>query len=440
MIGRTQFQNMLASHNGDVMNFGRELVCLAGLTDRNAVRHTTEAGTRVLREAVGNDSKPIRRIRIGEISLRGLAEAMLGESAVDRWLKPNLVNDVFARSEGRNVLEAGTGAMMPSQFSNINAFTAITAGLLESSILEGYENPAFVGSILSPSVSSRQYEGRKVIGVTRAGDQADERQPGMPTKRVQVGEAWMTQPRTVENSLSMEVTQEAAYLDLTGNLNQEAMNIGAWLAYRKEIRVIDAYIGVNQSYNFMGSSYNTFITAGYYDNDIATNALDFQENLKAAEIKFRDMKDPITGTRILVQPDTIVVQREYLDKVGALLGGADLTYRDKPADGAGVRQSYVNGPSVYRTRGYTVLESPLIYERLNAATGLNLSAANAAKYWFLSQSSGFMQYVENMPLRTQTAAPGQMDMIDRGVVLYVKADERGIPWVLQPRKCVRSKN
>lgn len=441
MIGRTQFQNLLKSHNGDVVSFGREFLSLAGLTNRNYQRHTNAAGVRVLREATQSDGvTKIPRIRIEEVSLRGLAEALMGESAVEKWLKPSLVNDVFGRTEGRDLLEAGTGAMMPSQLSNINVFTGITAGLLEASILEGYENPAFVGSLLAPTVSSRQFEGRKVIGVTRIGDKAEERQPGMPTKRVQVGEAWMTQPRTREDSLAMEVTQEAAYLDITGQLNTEANNIGLWLAYRQELQIIDAYIGVANSYNYMGSSYNTFITGGYYDNDIATNALDFQENLKAAEIKFRDMRDPNTNTRILVQPDTIVVQREYIDKVTALLGGSDLTYRDKPADGAGVRQSYVNGPSIYRTRQYNVLESPLIYERLTAADGLNLSAANAAKYWFLSQSNGYMNYVENMPLRTQTASPGQLDMIDRGVMLYIKADKRGIPWIMQPRKIVRSKN
>jgi hypothetical protein len=65
----------------------------------------------------------------------------------------------------------------------------------------------------------------------------------MPTKRVQFGERWITQPRTVENALACEVTQEAVYLDLTGEVTPAGQQRRRLARYRKELRCIDAFIG-----------------------------------------------------------------------------------------------------------------------------------------------------------------------------------------------------
>jgi hypothetical protein len=434
MIGRLQFRQLLESHNGDVTTFGRQLLHLAGVMDESGNQYRSMTGRSLIRNPTVNGREQ-QRLELNQISLRGLAEAMLGEDAVERHLNPNVMRDTLGR--GRSLLEAGTAAVQPSAMSNINAFTGIAVGLLEAQILQGYTNPAFIGDKLAKPSSTRVFEGRKSIGVSRVGDKGEQREPGMPTKRVQVGERWISQPRTVENSLAIELTQEAVYLDLTGDLTREANDLGTWLGYRKEIRIIDVFIGVVNNYNFMGNAYNTYISAGYYDNVVTGNELLVPEALNRAEIKFRDMKDPQTNTRVNITPNLLVCQHEYFDKAAAILGGESLMYRDKPADGAGVVQRMVSGPSIYTQRGYELAKSALVYERINVADGLNQSASNAGKYWWLVDADGFMTYEENWPIRVQSAAPGQMDMIDRGIVLYVKADERGTPMVREPRKAVR---
>lgn len=425
MIGKIALRNLLEDHAGDRAACAGELLHFVGLVDRDGHRYRGRNGQQELRDPA--DGAP--RLRLNECSLRNLAEEFIGEDAVERWMNPSVT---------RALLEAGTGAIPPSVFSNINAFTGVTAGLMEVAILEGYQNPMFIGDRLMPTESSRQFEGRKTVGVSRVGDTAEERQPGMPTARAKIGERWIQQPRTVENSLAIEVLQETVYLDLTGQVTGEANDLGTWVRYRKELRQIDAFIGVTNNYNYKGSSYSTYLTSGNWVNKITGNELLTHENIKAPEIKFRDMTDQETGTRILTNPNAVLVQREYLDRMTAILGSPNLQYQVTPALADTAIRRAVDGPSVYAGK-YEILESPLVFERINSATGLNETvAATAAKYWWMFEKGKPFVYVENWPLRVQTAAPGQLDMIDRGVVLYVKADERGVPMTKEPRGVVQS--
>lgn len=423
MIGKIQLRNLLEDHGGDRAACGAELLHFVGLTDRHGNRYRDRNGQQTLRDPA--DGHP--RLRLADCSLRNLAEEFIGEDAVERWLNPNVT---------RVLQESSGAAIPPSVFSNINAFTGVTAGLMEVAILEGYQNPMFIGDKLMPTESSRQFEGRKTIGVSRAGDVAEERAPGAPTARAKIGERWITQPRTVENSLAIEILQETVYLDLTGQVTSEANDLGTWVRYRKELRQIDAFIGVTNNYNYKGSSYNTYLTSGSWVNDVTSNELVTHENIKTAEIKFRDMTDPETGTRILTNPNAVLVQREYLDRMTALLGAPNLQYQQTPELGSTAIRRAVDGPSVYAGK-YEIIESPLVFERIDATDGLNQTAAAAAKYWWMYEKGKPFVYVENWPLRVQTAAPGQLDMIDRGIVLYVKADERGVPMVREPRGVVR---
>jgi hypothetical protein len=432
-VNRTGFRQLLESHNGDLRAFEHHIWHLAGLTDERGVQHYSATGQPVLRNPIAN-GREVPRLRLGEVSLRGLAEAIMGEDAVQQ-MNPERSGRAIRE---RTLMESGTGAVHPSAFSNISTFNGIATGLLEAQILEGYQNPKFIGDKLAkPSPTRYMNGGRKTIGVGGVGDKGEPRQPGMPTKRVSVNERWLVQPETVENSLSMELLQETVWNDLTGQMVERANGIGESLLYRKEIRIIDAFAGVTNTYNYKGNPYNTYISNGYYNNALSGNPLLTPENLNTAQILFREMKDPETGLRIYVEPNMLICQQEYYASAVAITQGQTLQYRDKPSDSASAIQRYVNGPSVYAEANITVEKSALLYDRIVAADGLNQSASNAAKYWWLIDANGFMTYEEYMPLRVQSAAPGNADMIDRGVLLFVHAAERGVPMIKEPRKAVR---
>ena len=455
MINRTGFRNLLESVGGPTPEgYGAlsiRIPHLLGLCDGRGRLHKDHAGNRILKDP----SDTVKRLNPSEISLRGLAESLLGED----WEKRSRAIPAFLQqkslleSDGRSLLEDnGAGAIMASAFADINAFTATATGLLEVGILEAYNSPEFIADKLAPVEPSKIFEGRKTIGAARLGDVAEERLPGMPTHRAQFGERWLTQPRTVENAVAVELTQEAIYLDLTGGqVSEHANSVGEWVAYRKEIRVIDSWIGTGglvgangynvYVWNYKGTAYAPYATAGtYYINDIASgNELLYIDNILSAEILFRNMTDPETGTLINITPNTILVNREKEYTARELFGMSDGQYRSSPGSTSG-EQSFrgQGGPNPIKNK-YEVIESPLVYQECTSATGLNLSATAAGKKWWLFERGNKTHvYIQNWPLRTQTAAPNQVDLLDRGIVLFVKADERGIPMWKDPHRVVRS--
>ncbi len=380
-------------------------------------------------------------------------EACLGESPNLRKVTQYLANRELYESDEhsswtRSLLEDnGAGGIMASAFANINAFTGAVSGLLEAGILAAYENPEFIGSQLAPVEPSKQFEGRKTIGASRLGNVAETREPGMPTKRVQVGERWMTQPRTYEKAMAAEVYQEALFLDLTGGQLAEhagTAGVGEWLGYAQELDIIDSFIGVSTGvqFNYKGTEYAPYIASGYYDNYISSgNELVHEDNVQAARIKFRDMTDPETGTRILIRANTVVINEGKLRTANAIFGPTAQSYqlRDNESAGAGVKTQINVSDPAYKGQ-YKIITSPLVYERCLAADGLALSASASEKAWWMFESGPkTMVWVQNWPLRTQTAAMNTSDAIDRGVVMFVKADLRGTPMWKDPRRSVASR-
>jgi hypothetical protein len=591
MIGKQSTRQLYASmrRDGGPGNYVRRMYHLMGLKDRHGRDYRDQYNRRILKDPMGHDGRPQPRLLAEEFSLRDLCEGILGDANVEARFNPSILQRANLFEQSQPIMEAGTGAIAASQFSDINAFTAVVAGLLEIKILEQFENPAFIADKLMPPDPTKMFAGRKVIGATRMGDVAEVRLPGMPTARINIGERWITQPPTVENALSSEVTQEAVFLDLTGEVLQNASDVGTWLGYRKELRCIDAFIGVPyaQTYSYKGTAYQSFISNGYFNNDLtgqelfhwdqvqtcvrkgtlidtdkgpiaidkldpAMHAIMFvdAENkvaytrsyksykngfkplvrveaddgmsidvtadhkffvgfapfhcLQANELKcgdklqirakwanieepdmalarlesvrplgeadevwditnnapciegegnffaagflvhncllaFRDMKDPETNTRIMTDPNMVLVNMEKRVTAESIMGtlARDAEYRDAPGSTTNPQEVRIfNQP--YKGR-FEILDSPLVYQRCTDATGLNLSPTNAGKYWWMWQKGKPIKYATNWGIRTQQAAPAQAEMIDRGIVLYVKADERGTPFWFEPRFVVRNR-
>jgi hypothetical protein len=443
MFRKSDVRDLFESHcNGDAAQFTREVCHLMGLTDREGNRYRDEFGRPRFGDVLESDGTTAGpRLKPNSFSLKHLGLGLLGEDLFEDCFSPDRRGRGLVRAQRHmtdDLLEAGEGAVSPGAYANVNAFTAVVSGLLEISIMEGWKNPNFVMDEIMPPEATKMFDGRKKIGSSRIGDLAEERLPGMPTKRVQVGERWITQPRTVENSFAAEVLQETVFLDLTGEAVREATDLGTWLHWRKEIRQIDALIGVTNTYSFIGTSYNTFQSNGTWNNDLS-NELIHETALETVLLTFRDMQDPQTNTRVLIQPDFALVNlgkwRTAREVFGDLAVGVQ--YRDAPGSTTNAQLIRVGDPA-YKGM-LSIITSPLVYQRCTDTSGLGLTNANAEKYWWVGQR-GCIVYAENWPLRTQQAVPNTSDMIDRGVVLYTKADERGIPFWQEPRKIIRNKN
>jgi hypothetical protein len=428
--------------------FVRTIKQSMGLLDERCRPYRDVAGNIIYKPTRNRHGNLIENLRPEEFNTRELADVIFGDSQEDkdRKLRPdNLqraleIERQYPLVEQRvNFLEEGQGSISASAFADINAWTGVVSGLLEISLMDGWQMPGFIADELMPVENTRMFEGRKVIGTTRLGDVAEERLPGMPTKRAQVGERWITQPRTVENALAVEVQNEAAYLDLTGTLLEDAKAVGEWLRYRKEIRVINAFIGVYNTYQYKGVGYNTYLTSGYFINSITGNELLHEGNIENIEILFRNMTDPETNTLVTIVPDMILLNREKIRTANAIFGptAVQYQYRDIPGSTSSPQSINVSDPA-YKGK-YRVLESPLVWQQCVSPQGLNLSSTAAGKMMWVWKKGKPFRYAQNWPLKTETAAAANsVEMLDRGIMLYMKAHERGIPMVREPRYIVQS--
>ncbi|QVL32339.1 hypothetical protein KIH39_00015 [Telmatocola sphagniphila] len=399
-----------------------------GLCDENGRRHLDHLGRQQIRFPDG--IRESERIRLDEFNWRGLTEAIFGTddaSAIQRQFNgPNVQLALLLQ-------EAGEGAVLPSHLSNVNTLNAIYSGLIQASVLEGYTLPEFINSQLATEETTNIFEGRKSIGVTLQNPRAEGRQPSQPTKRAQVGERWITQPLTVENSLAIELTYEAVFADnLTGGgLMTAARDIGRYVQLQREYAIIDAFIGVTNTYSYKNNVYNTYMTGGYYTNRLTANPLMHWTNIQRARVAFRNMRAVEVNQPLTVRPSRVLCNEELVAQAGQVKSPTTaVQYRDPASTTQPMNIRIADNPY---PGAYDVLTTPYLYERQTAADGLGMDATTAGSTWYYYEP-GWLKWVVNWPFRVQEAIATSMDMIDRGLVAFFKADERGIPMVEEPRR------
>jgi len=415
-----------------------------GLTDKNGNPNRDQAGNHKLTE---------QKLKPEQFSIQELAEGIIGSqwrnhfdpangAAMARYTAARSLVESGFPNDSRALLEATGIGIDPTAFANINAFTSVVGGLIEVKILEAFQNPSLIADQLCPAEPTK-LNGQKVIGVNRIGDKGRRRNPGEPHTRAQFNERWIETPETRENALAVDVLKESVFFDLTGDILNVASSVGEELAYRKELEVIDTIIGVNNSFKYNGTAYNTYVTSetlGYL-NDHSNPMVDWT-SIQASMLRFARMKDPGTGKRVLIQPNTILVNPARLATAQLILG-ANMT---ETRVAAGATQATAGTLQIRQTPGnpysgqFNVLSSPLIEQRCTDADGLNLSQSNADDYWWIMQSGKSFRYMQNYPLNVQQAAPNQYEMLDKGIVASYFANERGIPSVWSPWHIVRNKN
>ena len=414
-----------------------------GLCDADGNDHRDLAGNRVLKA---------REATPEQFSLQELAEAVVGQSwrtffnpdsrELGRYtVARSLVESGFP-NEKRALVEATGFGLDPSAFLNINTFTSIVGGLVEVKILEAFQNPALIADQLMP-VEATKLNGQKIIGVQNIGDRGRKRSPGETHPRAQFGERWIETPETRENALAIDVLKETVFFDLTGSLMRQAASVGDELAYRKELEVIDTILGVSNTFKYNGTTYNTYQTSrtlGYLNSHV--NQLVDWTSLQSSLMLFVKMQDPHTDKRLLITPNTILVNPAKLATANLILGASVTDRRTTP----GATQATADTLNISSTPGnpysgqYTVLSSPLVEQRCLAADGLNLNQANTDGLWFTMEKGKSFRYMQNYPLTVTQASPNQYEMLDKGIVATYFANERGIPSTWSPWHIVKNNN
>jgi hypothetical protein len=351
-----------------------------------------------------------------DFSIRELAEATLS---------PERVRQMDPRQGGTCLLEAGDGV-------DVTAFSNITGQVVQATILQAYNQEAFVLSRLIDSVPTR-LDGERIPGIGRISDEVAEVHPGMPYPSLGFGEDFIDTPQTTKRGFIVPVTKEAIFFDRTNLILQRAAEVGEVLGLNKEKRLIDLVIGTTNNYKWKDTSYNTYSSTGSgtapdgnWVNELTDELVDWTD-VDAAEQLFADILDPNTGEPVLIQATTVLVTPAYRHAANRIFSATEIYYEPGNAATTTVAANPLTN--------YAVVESRLAYRRIIAA---GHTAAAAKKWWFIGDFGKAFAYMENWPITvTQSPAGGEAEF-NQDIVVRFKASERGAAAVINPRYVVRS--
>ncbi len=347
-----------------------------------------------------------------DFSIRDLAESLIPEGK--HWVRM-----LDPRSSGSvSLMEAGEGV-------DVSAFLNVTGQVINSRILESYNQEAFVVSKLVQHIPTR-LDGETIPGVSHVAGNLDEIGPGMPYPNMGFGEDYIETPSTSKRGFIVPVTKEAIFFDRTHLVLSRAAEVGEVLGLNKEKRLIDLAIGVTNNFKSNGTSYDTYNSSGTWVNELAGNELVDWTNVDAAEQLFAEMSDPNTGEPILVHGTTVLVMPAYRHAAHRVFNAAEITYTGASSQTATTAANPLGN--------YRVEESRLTYRRIVAS---GVVADEAKKWWLVGDFRKAFAYMENWPI-TITQAPVNSEAdFNNDIVLRFKASERGAAAVLNPRYIVK---
>lgn len=361
-----------------------------------------------LQEALLEDKTLARKI-----SVKAIAEEFLpnGREVVDSW-NPRHGGSGAARLD--NLMEDGS-AVTSAVFGHING------QIVYSEVMKGFDDEQFVLSGIVPNVST-QFNGEQVPGIGRMGNIAEVIPEGKPYPRGGLNEDWMQSPTTEKRGMMIDLTREAIFFDRTNLLIERAAEIGKWLGYNKEVRLIDAFVDENETrhrYNWKNTVYATYQTSTPWDNVTASAALVDWTDIDEAEQTLAAILDPNTGTPILNIPKDLVVTRQNLYVARRIVSATEVRF----GDGASSTSQTIGKNPV---ANYRVVSSQLLAARMATDTT-----------WYLGDIAGTICYMENFPLKVDQAPVDSQAMWELDIAMSWKASERGAAWVKEPRKTTK---
>jgi hypothetical protein len=313
----------------------------------------------------------------------------------------------------RNISEAASAV-------DTSAFSNITGQIVYSKILEKYNLPKFIGSELCSDTKTVFLDGEKVAGIGQIGDEAEKVGEAQPYPTAGVTEEYVVTPPTEKRGMIVPVTREIIIADRTGVLLERAGAVGEWLGLQKEKRVLDACFGITNTYNRNGVQTNTYLTSGAYVNSHSNPLVDYTD-LSNAEILLNAITDPNTGEPYMHDPNTIVVPYDLKQTAERILAATQVAHVDNQTNAATVRM-YSDVPSSIFGSKYKVVTSPYVKARTSSGST-----------WFLGDFKKAFSYMQVWDITTSQQGETSAVAFTHDIVMQFKADERGVPAVMNPR-------
>lgn len=386
-----------------------------------------------------------------EFSVRELSEGFLGREYVNGLNNPK--NDIVQLQEMLN-------PVTPSNFVDINAFSAVIGGLLEARILENYNLPEFISDRFFETQPTR-VNGNKLIGLPNLQLSDDFVAPGQEYPNIGMQERWAIAQPNKKKGLSLSLTKEAVYYDLTGELLSQAASLGRSLGYMKEYWLAAVAQGVNIAAGTAGFidglTCNTYI---YNGQPTDTPASTFQTSAgtgTSAKYNYvNSLSNPLTNY-VSVQnvQAKLNLMREYetnfpiMAPLTDMLVSPNVEYAARtvihasqvfPVSGASGGLSATGGLGTFAANPIPSLNlmSSAIWNKVLVDSGV--SQTNADIYWYAGDFRKAFVYREVWPMQVIQTNPNVPEMQGRDIVAAWFSSWYGTPVVRDPRFIIQSTN
>ncbi len=355
-----------------------------------------------------------KNLKPDDFRLRKLFEHFVpqGREIIDSW-DPR-------EGGGRN------GAQLLESGINTGSFANIVGQIVYTTVMDAFEDPVFLAPKLARHVPTR-FDGEKIPGVTRQGDQAESIAPADPYPMATIGEEWIETPSTTKRGVIVPVLKEDVFFDRTALVLERAREVSQGMAVNKEKRVIDAVLGVTNQYRKNGAAaiatYGDNSGSHDWDNLAASNALTDYTDIDNTLQLFDGLVDPNTGEPIIVHANQILVTRSKLLTAFNILHSTE--FRTVASSNTTIHRNPLANLDTFE-----LLTNQYVGSRLSAASG-------AQTTWHVGDFQNAFWYMENWPITSVDAPPNSEMEFTRDIVARFKVSERGAIACREPRRVVK---
>lgn len=369
-------------------------------------------------------------ISVSRISLRGLAEGIMGDDWAEQLNRFN--------GPERTFMEA-TEAVDASNFA------AITGQILITTVQDKYKLASFIGDQLVSTIPAGQNLSTELIPwLSDISPSPEVVQPGMPYPQTQFSGNYVRLPAIEKVGRICAITAEMIYADKTSQALASAESVGTYCGLVREERILNTVLGLTGSYVYGTASgsestlntYSTTAQAGMtfgFINKIASYSLSNFASINTLEQLFYQMKDPNTGKPIdIFGPGMQMLVMPFQKYTASRILNPATTTKNGPfATSGDVEQ--LESPNPLDTN-YGLLTSA---HARNLLVTSGVAAATADKYVFLGNFKKAFVWREAKPMEVVQAPANNWAEFNQDIAVAIKASWWGSAGVTDPRYVVQ---
>lgn len=348
------------------------------------------------------------------VSFQEVAYTMLGPSYGDVLQSRQ---DMFREVTG--------GEVLPSAFQNINGFDAVTFGLLDALILEGYQNPKWLWQDWV-KVEQTRTNGGKSVRAYNDDQTGYDLAIGEEAPSVGLKQGWVARVNNVRKAHKVLVSLEALLYDWTDTIQQSAMESGEKIANQIEIQVAKTVLGIDNNYVRDGTSGNTYLTAkgtspmNYKNGEV--NALTNYQSIQTALATLSANTNPYTGIPIGIS----VANSRVLVPISKLYDARAILHATSVYFGTDLTAAFTAGQTANPLEADYRIDASSVWDKV-------LSDNSVTTFSFLlAEPQRAFAYRQLVPFNTVQLMLGPKEVASN-VALGVYCQEIGAPYVTEPR-------